>query len=885
MAGLRAFLSRARSLFRRRRLDAALDEELRAHLAMLEDGYVRAGMTPEEARRRARLRLGGVEQTKENVADQRGFPFVDQLIQDLRLALKTLRRSPGFVVIAVVVLALGFAITGAVFSTVNGLLSSRAAVPHAERLVYVSPTANGAVTERYFKEAAYTRLFERKLRTVRDLFAMAPIHALLSVNNDAVRVVGEAVTGSYFRALGVAPLLGRELLPDDDRAGSGDPVVLGEGAWRRLFAADPGVIGRPVHLSGRLLTIVGVMPASVRGFNMPTVMAADFWAPIASLRPLVAPKGQAVWGQVYGRLAEGAPFRQAEAEMRVAGSRFDPDDAEAGLALLPVERGVTGSAARLTMGAIGTGLVALSSLVLLIACANLANLLLARSVSRSSEVAIRMALGASPSRILRLQLLETGTVTALGGAAGFAIVIWVSRLLGRFSIADSRGIPISGALLLDARVLAFFFVLVGLASVAIGILPAMRAIRIDPVQVLASSGSRGRATGRFERMRTLLVASQVAASTILLVVAGLFVQSALRASNYDAALDTRHLAIGHFSWSEPQLDEQRARRLREVLLATAQAIPGIRDAALSTGLPAGGGGEMVAIEAEDWHFGHSQFGPPCRCVSVSPGFFATAGPLHVRGRDFTAADTASSRGVVIVNEVAASRLWPQGDPVGRRLRIRKEGARDVIGVVPDTERTATAAAERCYAFVPMEQRYRPQFVLAVKGTGSAESLLGPLAASVARAVPDAAMFDVTTAEAQLNRGGESLRAVALALVVLGVLGLTIAVVGLYGVMTYVVGLRRAEFGIRKVLGATDAQIIRLVVRDACRMLLLGIGAALPIAYAVSVLVARALVGVTSHDATTYLFVHVCLVAVGAVAAWWPARRAARAEPVVALKDL
>jgi predicted permease len=881
---LHAILFRLRSLLQRRRVARELDAEMQFHLAMEIQRRVGEGQSRAKAERAARIAFGGIEQTKEAVRDVRAF-WIEDLSDDIVLGLRTMRRSPGFLLIAVIVLALGFAITGAVFSTVNGLLSSRAAVPHAERLVYVSPTQNGAVTEHYFKEAAYTRLFERKLRTVRDLFAMAPFHALLSVNNEAVRVVGEAVTGSYFRAVGVAPLLGRELLPDDDRAGSGDPVVLGEGAWRRLFAADPGVIGRPVRLSGRLFTIVGVMPAAVRGFNTPTVMAADFWAPIAALRPLLAPEGQAVWGQVYGRLAEGASFRQAEAEMRVAGSRFDPVDAEAGLALLPVERGVTGSAYRLTMGAIGTGLVALSSLVLLIACANLANLLLARSASRSSEVAIRMALGASPSRILRLQFLETGTVTALGGAAGFVIVIWVSRLLGRFPIADSRGIPITGALLLDARVLAFFLVLIGAAAVAIGLLPAMRAIRIDPVQILASSGSRGRTTGRFERMRTLLVTSQVAASTILLIVAGLFVRSAMHASHYDAALDMRHLAIGHFSVSALQWDEQRGRRLHEALLAAARAMPGIRGAALSTGLPAGGGGELVAIEAEDWHLGRSQYGPPCRCLSVSPGFFDAVGPLHVRGRDFTAGDTASGRKVVIVNEVAASRLWPGRDPIGRRLRIRKEDARDVIGVVPETERTAADTAERCYVFAPMEQRYQPQFVLAVKGTGAAESLLAPLAATVARAVPDAAMFDVKTAEAHLNRGGGSLRAVALALVVLGVLGLTIAVVGLYGVMTYVVGLRRAEFGIRKVLGATEAQIYGLVVRDACRMLLIGILAALPMAYVVSVLVARALVGVTSHDATTYVFVPACLVVVGVFAAWWPARRAARVEPVVALKEL
>jgi predicted permease len=863
-------LDRLLAKVRRRDLDREVDAELAFHLEMQTEANLARGMTPGEARRAARIALGGVDQTKEAVRDAR-WTWIDSTWQDVKFCARSL--SLGFVVIAVTILALGFAITGAVFSTVNGMLAARVAIPHGDRLVFVAATENGVVTPGYFKESSYLRLFDRKLRTVRDLFATAPYPVILSMDGQSVQVRMEAVTGAYFQAIGVPPLLGRALHQDDDRAGSGLSVVLGESAWKRLFAGDARVIGRSIRLSGLLGTVVGVMPATVRGFT------------VAVVRPLLASPGQAVWGQIFGRLVDGASLRQAETEMRLAGSRFDPDDKALGAAVLPVERGVMPTRARLALGAVGTGLVALSSLVLLIACANLANLLLARGARRSSDVAIRMALGASPARILRLQLLETGSVTALGGAAGFALVIWASHLFGRFTIYTD-GLSIATAtLLVDVRVLAYFLVLVASASVAIGILPALRAIHIDPAQVLSSSGARGTATGRFERKRTLLVASQMAASTILLIVAGLFVQSALHASSYETALDTRHLAIGHFDVSTLKWNELRSRRLQETLLTAARTIPGVGVTALSTGLPAGGGGELVPIESEDWHFGIYQFGPPCRCLSVSPGFFEAVGPLHLRGRDFTARDTAGAGRVGIVNAVAASRLWPGRDPIGRRLRIRKEHALEVIGVVQETDRTTPDIADRCYVFVPMRQRYQPRFVLAVRGTGAAESLLGPLAATVERAEPDAAMFDVRTANAYLNRDGQSLRAVALALVVLGALGLTIAIVGLYGVMTYVVGLRRSEFGIRKVLGASDAQIYGLVVRDACRMLGIGILAGLPIAFIVSVLVARSLVGVTSHDATTYLLVPACLVAVGVTAVWWPAWRAARAEPLVALKEL
>jgi predicted permease len=797
-----------------------------------------------------------------------------------------MRRSPGFVVTAVIILAFGCAFTGAVFSTVNGWLAVGAAIPHAEHLVFVVPTRQGAeVPLGYFKETSYTRLFERRLQTVRDLFATKPVPAILSLGSASVNVRMEVVTGAYFQAIGVAPLLGRTLGADDDRPGGEAVVVLGESAWRRLFAEDSHVIGRSIHISGLLCTIVGVMPASVRGFTTPTSTAVDVWAPVTAMKPVLGRAGALVWGQVFGRLAEGVSFRQAEAEMRVAGSRFDPDDDQLGAALLPVERGVMPSRARLGLAVVGTGLVALSALVLLIACANLANLLLARSASRSTELAIRMALGARPSQVLRLQLFETGGITLLGGAVGLALVSWASHTIGRFTIYSDGGSIVTGTLVVDGWVVGYFFVLIVSASLAIGILPAIRSIRIDPAQVLASSGTRGRTTGRFERKRTLLVSSQVAASTVLLIVAGLFVRSAIKASRYDVAFDARHLAIGYFDFGTLGWDIQRGHSQQEILLKIGESMPGILGVAVSTGLPAAGGGEVVDIEPGDVDLSRYQFGPACRSLSVSPGFLQVVGLIPLRGRDFTIGDTGTTHGVVILNEVAASRLWPGRDPVGRRLRIRKGDALEVVGLVPESDRTAKDLTDRCYAFVPMAQRYKPQFILAVKGTQAAAALLTPLKAAVAAAAPDVSMFNTTAADAYLSRAGGPSRSIASALVVLGAFGLVIAIAGLYGVMAYVVGLRRSEFAIRKVLGATNGQIFLVVSRDAGRMLAIGILFGLPVAYAVSMSVGNALIGVTSHDVLTYVFVPASLASVGAIAAWLPAQRAAQVDPAVALRDM
>jgi predicted permease len=575
---------------------------------------------------------------------------------------------------------------------------------------------------------------------------------------------------------------------------------------------------------------------------------------------------------------------EAATELQVAGMRLDLAKASKGLIALPVERGVMPGNSRLAIRTAGAGVVVLSSLVLLIACANLVNLLLARSVARMPETAIRIALGASPARILRLQFFETAIIAALGGMVGFVIVKRVAAVLGRFAISESWGVPVTATLLVDGRVVALFFLLCFAASVTLALVPALRATRLDPMGILASSGSRQTSTSRMARFRTVLVAGQVAVSTVLVVLAGLGARSALRSWHYDTAFETDQLLIGHVSASAERIDEQRGRTLQQEALTAARAIPGVRAAALATALPVAGGGDLVTLEAEGAPAASRSVA--CHCISVSTGFFEAIGPLAVRGRDFGVSDNAMARDVVIVNEVAAARLWPGREPNGARLRLsRNTPWLDVVGTVPETDLSAVDPTLRCSVFVPMAQRYRGQFLVAARTTGAPTALAQPLARRIADAAPGFQMFDVTTAAAAIERAGASTRPIAVTLAVLAAVGLAIALIGLYAVVAYVVALRRTELAIRKALGAGSAHLHALVMRDASRMLFLGTAAGVPIAYVVSILARDVLVGITPHDTAAFLIVPLLLVATGLLASWWPAYRGARTEPLHALRNL
>jgi len=803
---------------------------------------------------------------------------------ELRQILRAVGRAPGFLAVGASLVAVGSGVTGAAFATARGWFSLESVIPDASHLVVIAPRRDFTVEPTgYFRKSSFDRLAALgTFNTVAELFGTAPQRVVLSMGRESLTVRMEAVTAHYFAALRVSPLLGRSLGVADEGSAGWFPIVLGQSAWQRLFRGDPQVVGRTVRVADIPATIVGVMPGVVRGFTVPTSTAVDIWAPLSILRTTQPPKNvdAAVWVQVFGRLADDASVDEAQAEFSARTSAFDSEDPKLGISVLPVERGVISTRARIGTIAMGSAMVGFAALVLLISCANLINLLLARTTIATSEIAVRMALGATPSDIIRRQLLESGCITALGASLGFLAVVAAARLVGRFTLFHSGGSVATGEMIVDPWVAGFFLLLCLLASLIVGLMPAMRAVRCDPAQVLASGGSRGRTTGRFERMQTALVASQIAGATVLLVLGALFGQSAVRVANYRVSFDAANIALGFFDFGTSHWTEAQGRLHQAEVLDAAGAIPGVSAASISTALPAEGDGELADVEALD---GTGNLA--CHVISASPGFFGVMQLAPVRGRLPAETDGQAQVPVAVVTSTAADRLWPGQDPLGRRIRIRRGEWLSVVGIVPDSDRTATNIVDRSYVFLPFAQRYESRFMLAVRGTLPGSSLVTSFMNTMRAGPADTSMFNARTAQSHLENLAGPVRSMAMGLIVLAACGVLIAVVGVYAVMAYLVGLRRVEFGVRKALGATDWAIAAQVGRQAVWMIALGLILGIPVAYVVSSWSAGELVGTTAHDAVTYVLVAAGLFGVGLLATWLPVRRALSGEPADILKTI
>ena len=877
---------RLRSLFKRGRVEQELGEELSFHLENLTEQYVANGMTPEEARYAALRELGGIEQIKEECRDMRRVNYIENFIRDLRYGLRMLVRNRGFAAVAVVTLALGIGANTAIFSVVYAVLLKPLPFRSPGQLMVVFEANDQAGIPG--EGCSYLEFQEwQRQNHVFSGMAGATAHELtLTGRGEPTAVRVGDVTADFFSVLGVAPFLGRTFLQADDEPGAAPVVVISEGLWRSRFGADPGVIGSMINLDKRAFIVVGVMPGSFRFSFFEEGPSRQLWIPIVQ-DPLFGPwtkrPNQDIF-RVLGRLRVGVSAKQALAEMAPLAHRlmprFHPGDAGRTIRFASLRQSVTGDASAPLLV-----LLAAVWLVLLIACANVANLLLARATSRAKEFAVRAALGAGRARILRQLLTENAVLGLAGAALGIGLAYWAVRGLSGLLPPT---FPRADSIRLDGSVLAFALVLALAATVLFGLAPALFAADPRLHAALQESGGRpGEGKGR-RRTRNLLVTAEVALAMVLLVGAGLLLRSFAALLSVNPGFETgkilkAEVSLPRFQYSTPQ----QWAAFSDELLARVQAEPDLQDSAMAAPLP-------VAYQCVELPF-FVVNGPPlpqgrsntADYVAVSPNYFHVMGIPLLRGRYFSRQDAMSTAGVAIISKELARIYFPHEDPLSRELifGFPPDGAvkREIVGVVGDVRDEALNKMPGPMMYVPFAQAPFWGGLLVIKTSSDASTAAREIAAKVHELDRDLPVTDIQWMSEAVDASLGQARLRTWLLGLFGILALALAVVGIFGVISYSVSRRTREFGIRRALGASENEVLRLVLKEALRLALAGVAAGIAVALGFARLMSGLLFGVRPTDPATLIVLPLLLTGAALLAAYLPARRAASVDPMVALR--
>ena len=885
---------RLTALVTRKQIDRDLEDEMRLHLELRAQQQAEAGIALDEAHHAAQRRFGNTLLMKETSRAVWGWHWLETFAQDLQYALRTLRRSPGFTAAAVLSLALGIGANTAIFTLINALLLRTLPVHEPEELVWMKAANLETDGQRSFPYPFY-----RELRGHNSVFSgvlcytgMSPA---LNVDGGSERISGEMVSGNYFDALGLKPHIGRLFtLEDEKTAGAGRVAVLSYGFWTRRFGADPGIAGRVIHLNTVPMTVIGVSPRDFDGLDIgravevrvPVVMQAEMWARASMLE-----NRDDWWLNIVGRLKPGIPRSQAEAALRpqlvayIQASRKAPPTAYDRRMLASqrvVLRPMAGGEQNLGRQFHNSlyVLMAIVGAVLLIACVNIANLLLARSAARQREIAIRLALGAGRGRLIRQMLTESVLLAMIGGVLGIGVATAGTRLLISFLPQNGRVTP-SLDLMPDLRVLAFTLAVSVLTGILFGLAPALQSVRIGVSPEL--KGGRAPAGTRRFALGKILVSVQVALSVLLLTAAGLFARSLHNLYALDTGFDRENvIALGLDPTGNGYKDEQVRQFYRDVL-ARVSALPGVRGASYAA---------IRLIDQSNWGSGIRMEGytrpqgdpGPNRNV-VGANYFHTLGIPIVLGRDFGLQDNEKSPHVAIVNEKFARFYFGNQNPIGRR--IGPEGDKTppdfaIVGVVKDGKYASLREELPRFWYIPVEQRDAQDLTLYVRAAGNAEPMISTLRRVIHGIDPNALIDNPKTLEVQIDEDLAADRLLATLTTFFSALATVLASIGLYGVMAYSVARRTHDIGIRMALGAARSDVLWLVLRQALLLVVSGLALGVPLTWALTRLVSSLLYGLRPTDPLVLTGSVLILFAVAALASYLPARRASRLDPLAAL---
>jgi putative ABC transport system permease protein len=881
MTRLRAWARRIAGLFTGARSDRELAHEIEEHLRMHAEDYQRAGLAPDEARRQAVLAFGGIERVTEQYRDRRSLPLVETTLQDVRYALRSLRKHSGFAMAVLIVLALGIGANAAIFTVVNGVLLRPLPFRDPARLVHVwhvPPPASFPGMTRFAVSAANYLDWQRR----QHVFERMAIHHYksftLTGRGQPELLRAQGVSAGFFEVLGVPPLQGRWFLPEEDQPGREHVVILSHRLWQSRFGGDRSIVGRPITLDGASYTVVGITGPA---FDYP--YWAQLWTPLAWTE-----KERAVRGEhsclVVARLAPGKDVGAAQAEMtaisRVLAREYPEDNKGWGALVVSLHEDRVGdvrTSLLVLLGAVG--------FVLLIACANVANLVLARTLARRREMAVRVALGAGAGRIVRQVITETLLLALAGGALGLIVARAGVDLITAFL---GEALPQSVPIAFDWRVLVFTAVISALTGVAAGLVPALRLARSSVIDAIKQGGGREDSEAGGSRVRGALVAVEVALSLVLLVGAGLMIRSLWLLNSVPPGFEPGGVLSAAVSLPERRYPERdQMVRFFDELVRRVRALPGVESAGVITNLPLGGGGNNWPIQIAGRPQLRMSEQPQVQGNVITPGYLRTMRIPIVRGRDITARDRSGGPAVALISEAMARRLWPGEDPIGQRFTIAffPEAVREVVGIVRDVRERELATAGTASVYLPLAQVPVTDAVLAVRTQVTApEVLASSLTAAVRGIDPDLPVVDVMAMEMVVRRSVADRRATMYLLAVFAAFALVLAAVGLYSVLAYSVRRRVREIGIRMALGADRRGVVQMVIADALRPTIVGLVVGIAAALAIRRVVESLLFGVSPSDPATFAAVSALLVIVALGASALPAYAATRVDPMLALRD-
>jgi len=870
---------RLRSLFRRNQVEQDLSEELQYHLDQKTQEYLAAGLPLDEARRKARREFGGIEQSKENCRDARRVSYIQDFLQDLSFGLRLLRTSPGFALVAILTLALGIGANTAIFSVIHGVLLQPLPFLKQDQLMMLWEKDRSGT--RSNTSWATFMDWNRLNHSFTGIAAVSFWSPTFIGTRDAETLNGFRVSSALFDLMGVKFAEGRNFLPSEDVRGSNFVVILSYGFWQRRFGGDSAVVGKSVQLGSRTYTVVGVLPA-----DFPSVLSfdprkpADIYTPLAYDATLPYACRDCRHLRAFARLREGVSATHAEAEMNQISANlfreYPTEYSASGVILTPLKDYLVGdvkTALWVLLGSVG--------FVLLIACVNVANLLLAWAARRQREVALRAALGAHRTRMVRQFVTESLLLSLLGGGFGLVLAWSGVVLLQRVRLAN---LPRLQNVHIDAWTFAFTFGICLLTGLAFGLLPAFRASKLDLNESLKESGKTTAGRER-HRLRSALVLADVALALLLLTGAGLMMKSFVRLLEVKPGFDSSHtLTLTVALWG-PKSEDAPAVAFFDQVLQKVQALPGVKSAGIVSQLPLGGNLDMYGVHVEGKTLPNPEEDPSADRYSITPGYLRAMRIPILRGREFDQRDVATSPWVALVNESMARRFWPGENPIGKRFRMgdTKGPWRTVVGVAGDVLHRGLDAPHTLQIYLPNTQFTDSLVILAVRTSNDPASLAAAARSEIAALDPQVPISAIATMDEVVSASVENQRFGALLFLLFGAIALLLTAVGIYGVISYGVAQRTHEIGIRLALGAGRQQVLGMIVGEAMRPALLGAALGLCAAFGLTRLLTRLLYNVKPTDPPIFAGVLLLLIGVALLASYIPARRATRVDPMVALR--